>query len=186
MDSGLYSTWWALHNASDSPQSGRVSIIRGAPIVDGGDGLLGPLAQPVGQGILRGGTLVQVIFFDGLLYYGFILPHLAVKETVLQPNAGPQPLRPVHFSGAVCPRASGRGVVQGAYALGLSCLGLCALIWPSWGCCLDIEAEGETLCNFIPSNAKATVASTCMPAPCPSVFWTMLGRAGCIALCHQP
>jgi hypothetical protein len=35
---------------------------------------------------LRGDTLLQVLFFDDLLYHGFILPHIAVAETVLQPN----------------------------------------------------------------------------------------------------
>src|ERR671922_1073521 len=30
------------------------------------------------------------MFFDDLLYHGFILPYLAIEETVLQPNAGPQ------------------------------------------------------------------------------------------------
>ena len=31
--------------------------------------------------------LGQAIFFDDFLYHGFILPYLAVEETVLQPNA---------------------------------------------------------------------------------------------------
>jgi hypothetical protein len=30
------------------------------------------------------------MFFDDLLYHSFILPYIAVEETVLQPNAGPQ------------------------------------------------------------------------------------------------
>jgi hypothetical protein len=32
------------------------------------------------------------MFFDDLLYHGFILSHIAVRETVLMPNAAPQPL----------------------------------------------------------------------------------------------
>jgi hypothetical protein len=32
------------------------------------------------------------MFFDDLLYHGFILSYLAIEETVLQPNATPQPL----------------------------------------------------------------------------------------------
>jgi len=35
---------------------------------------------------LRGRTLLQAIFFDNLLYHGFILPYLAVEETVRQPR----------------------------------------------------------------------------------------------------
>jgi hypothetical protein len=34
--------------------------------------------------------LLQAMFFDDLLYHSFILPYIAVEETVLQPNAGPQ------------------------------------------------------------------------------------------------
>ena len=30
--------------------------------------------------------LLYAMFFDDLLYHGFILPHIAVEETVLQPN----------------------------------------------------------------------------------------------------
>ena len=61
-----------------------------AQIVDGGDAFLGCLAQPGGSVLLRGGTLLQAMFFDDLLYHGFILPHIAVEETVLPPNAGRQ------------------------------------------------------------------------------------------------
>src|SRR5262249_3390185 len=78
---------WTLNNASNSLKSGCVSIILCAQIVDSGDAFLRRFIQPVGQVILRGSTLVQAIFFDDLLYHGFILPYLAVEETGLKPNA---------------------------------------------------------------------------------------------------